>query len=222
MLDSVFLLYIVLFVVYFIIHSLLASLWFKKWCFTHWPSLEVRYRLIFNILSMILFVPLVMLLVLYPGEMLWQWSGWKALIANSMAFAAAIAFYLSLADYNMNEFFGINLSKLRINALPKQEQFYIGRFHLYVRHPWYFFLLVILWTRDMTTYQLLAAIMITLYLIIGSYLEEKKLIHCFGNSYRLYQKKVPGLIPLPWKCLSREEADQLVDNYELKEKTINL
>lgn len=210
MLDTAFVLYLILFVVYFVIHSLLASLWFKQWCFKHWPKLKLSYRLFFNFLSSILFIPLVILLFLYPGEMLWQWRGWEAVIANFLAFAAVIGFYLSLADYNMSEFFGINLVTKKMYESPIKEQFYLGKFHLYVRHPWYFFLLVILWTRDMTTYQFLAAMMITLYLIIGSYLEEKKLIVFFGEVYQRYQKKVPGLIPLPWKYLSREEADRLM------------
>jgi len=210
MLDSVLFVYIVLFVVYFVIHSVLASLEFKKWCFTHWPNLELSYRLWFNILSTILLIPLILLLYLYPGETLWQWTGWKAILMNLLAFTAIFGFYFSLSDYNISEFLGIDLSSKKIIKQPTQEQFYLGTFHRYVRHPWYFFLLVILWTRDMTTYQFISAIMITLYLIIGSYFEEKKLIHCFGDVYSRYQKKVSGLIPLPWKYLTQIEADSLI------------
>jgi methanethiol S-methyltransferase len=208
--DSILFLYIVVFVVFFITHSVLASLWFKKWCFDHWPGLELSYRLFFNILSTILLVPLLVLLSLYPGELLWQWTSWKAILMNLLAFTAMIGFYLSLSDYNINDFLGINLSTQKIIKQPTQEKFYLGKFHRYVRHPWYFFLLVILWTRDMTSYQFLSTIMISVYLIIGSYLEEKKLISCFGEVYHLYQTKVSGLIPLPWKYLSKSEADSLL------------
>ena len=210
MLDSIFFVYVVLFVVYFIIHSLLASLWFKKWCFTVWPNLELSYRILFNIISTILLIPLVILLYYYPGEVLWQWTNWQAVLANLLAFIAMIGFYFSLSDYNMSEFLGINLSTQKIIKQPTQETFYLGNFHRYIRHPWYFFLLIILWSRDMTTYQFLVASLITLYLIFGSYLEEKKLISYFGEVYRIYQTKVPGLIPLPWKYLSKSEADTLI------------
>ncbi len=63
----------------------------------------------------------------------------------------------------------------------------------------------------MTTYQFLTAVLISLYLIIGSYLEEQKMISYFGEVYRMYQQKVAGLIPLPWKFLTRKEADRLLE-----------
>jgi methanethiol S-methyltransferase len=211
MIDSVLIIYIVLFTAYFIIHSLTASLGFKNWCFSLWPNLKLTYRLWFNILSSILLVPLIILLVIYPGEILWQWTGWQAVFVNILAVSAAIGFYFSLSDYNMTEFWGINIFSGQISKNLPKEQFYIGRFHLYVRHPWYFFLLIILWTRDMTTYQFLTAVLISLYLIIGSYLEEQKMISYFGEVYRMYQQKVAGLIPLPWKFLTRKEADRLLE-----------
>ena len=206
MFDSVLIAYIVLFTAYFVIHSLMASLWFKERCFSFWPNLKLTYRLWFNILSSILLIPLIMLLILYPGEMLWQWTGWQAVFANSLALFAALGFYFSLSDYDMSEFLGVNVFTRQINKNSSKEQFYIGRFHLFVRHPWYFFLLIILWTRDMTTYEFLTATLISLYLIIGSYLEEQKMVYCFGEVYRTYQQKVAGLIPLPWKFLTRKEA----------------
>ena len=56
---------------------------------------------------------------------------------------------------------------------------------------------------------LLSSVMITVYFIIGSHLEEKKLLVYHGDTYRRYMARVPGLIPLPWKSLSAEEADRL-------------
>jgi hypothetical protein len=56
---------------------------------------------------------------------------------------------------------------------------------------------------------LLSAIMITLYFIIGSLLEERKLLAYYGEAYREYRQRVPGLFPLPWRNLSREQAREL-------------
>jgi len=53
---------------------------------------------------------------------------------------------------------------------------------------------------------LVSALAITLYFVLGSRLEERKLIAVHGDTYRRYRAKVPGLLPLPWKRLSREEA----------------
>ena len=56
---------------------------------------------------------------------------------------------------------------------------------------------------------LLSAIAITLYFIIGSRWEERKLIAYHGEIYRRYRQQVPGLIPLPWRYLNRIEAEAL-------------
>ena len=57
---------------------------------------------------------------------------------------------------------------------------------------------------------LTSAIMITLYLIIGSCLEERKLVACYGEAYRDYQRHVPALIPRPWRYLNRAQVDRIL------------
>ncbi len=47
----------------------------------------------------------------------------------------------------------------------------------------------------------------TFYMLVGSKLEERKLIVEYGETYARYCKKVPGLIPRPWRYLNKEEAD---------------
>jgi hypothetical protein len=62
----------------------------------------------------------------------------------------------------------------------------------------------------MSVTTLLSSVMITLYFFIGSRLEEKKLLVYHGDTYRRYMARVPGLIPLPWKSLTPEEAEALL------------
>jgi protein-S-isoprenylcysteine O-methyltransferase Ste14 len=57
--------------------------------------------------------------------------------------------------------------------------------------------------------RLVSAWWITLYFILGSRLEERKLWARFGAAYREYMARVPGLLPLPWRILSQEEARRL-------------
>ena len=42
------------------------------------------------------------------------------------------------------------------------------------------------------------ALISTIYLILGSRLEEEKLVAQFGEAYRKYQREVPMLVPLKW------------------------
>jgi protein-S-isoprenylcysteine O-methyltransferase Ste14 len=49
-------------------------------------------------------------------------------------------------------------------------------------------------------------LVMTTYFIVGSKLEERKLIAYHGERYRRYMEKVAGLVPLPWKIISKTQA----------------
>lgn len=210
---------LLLFLAYFAIHSLTASLWMKRLVANHVPGLVPYYRLLFNALAVLLAIPLALLVWQHPGELLWQWQGVGFYLANGLALLAAIAFLFSLKMYDMAEFWGMRQLREQVHELKDLERFKISLFHRYVRHPWYSMLLVILWSRDMTTTSLLVYGLITLYLIIGSRLEERKLIAYHGEVYRRYRKQVPGLVPLPWKYLTAQRANELLESvYDQVEK----
>jgi len=202
------------FISYFAFHSLLASLMVKQWVARHWPGLMPYYRLMFNALAIILSIPLVVLVLLYPGEPLWQWQGMGFYLSSALALLAVAGFLYSLKHYDLSEFWGTRQLKEGNQSVHDQEKFQISPFHRYVRHPWYFFGLVIIWTRDVSSVQLVVYLLVTAYFIYGSHLEEKKLIAYHGEVYKKYRQKVAGLFPLPWKILSREEAEQLLREYQ--------
>jgi len=205
---------ILIFLGYFVIHSITASIGLKQWVSVRWPTSMPWYRLGFNALAVVLCVPLLWILSVYPGEPLWQWQGWLFYLANGFAFLAMVGFIASLKYYDLHEFFGTRQLMGKVTSVKDLEAFHISPFHRYVRHPWYFFLLVLIWTRDMSTTQFAAYLMVTLYLIVGSRMEEKKLIVYHGEVYRLYCEKVSGLVPLPWKKLNPRQAEALLLKYK--------
>jgi protein-S-isoprenylcysteine O-methyltransferase Ste14 len=78
------------------------------------------------------------------------------------------------------------------------HQLLITGIHRYIRHPLYLGTFTFLWGLFLTTPYLsllIANSIITVYTLIGIRLEETKLINEFGENYKLYQKKVPKLIP---------------------------
>ena len=194
---------------YFVLHSLLASLTLKSFVVRHLPSLMPAYRLVYNIIALLLlFIPL-WLTFARPSEYLWQWQGLSWWIANMLALLAIAGFFWSLKYYDGQEFMGIRQLKTRAASIEDQESFRLSPLHRFVRHPWYFLGLVLIWSRDMTSYMLTSALMMTLYFWIGSRLEEKKLLTYYGERYRIYTQKVAGLVPLPWRYLTQQEADRL-------------
>ncbi len=55
---------------------------------------------------------------------------------------------------------------------------------------------------------------LTAYLVIGTFLEERKLVVEFGDQYRQYQREVPMLFPVKWmkKALTTDIIEDAEEN----------
>jgi protein-S-isoprenylcysteine O-methyltransferase Ste14 len=191
------------------LHSLLAALGFKAAAAGRFPRLMPGYRLAYNLLATLALLPILWLLGRHPGPWLWRWQGGLAWLMNGLGLLAASLLVFGPGTYDLAEFLGLRQWQERRTAAEEQEPFRISALHRYVRHPWYALSLVILWTRDMTPGMAVSALWITIYFIVGSRLEERKLLVRFGEAYRTYLARVPGLVPRPWRVLSRAEARRL-------------
>ena len=191
---------------YFLIHSLLASLLIKRWVESHYRGFLRWYRLSFNVIAVILLLVPLWLLYSQRSELIVDWSGYWQWFAHAVALIAIAGFAWSVKFYDGAEFLGLKQIRENLRQVEDQESLRISPMHRYVRHPWYFLGLVLIWTRDMDAGFLLTACMATAYIVVGSRLEEKKLLEYHGDVYFQYARQVPGLIPLPWKYLSRQQA----------------
>ncbi len=191
-------------ILYAALHSLLADLGVKAAVSKHFPGFTPWYRLAFNGIALLTAIPLMWLMRVVPGAELWAWQGAWAWLANGLAIAALFGAMQSSKAYAMNDFLGLGV--LGGDKAIERDVFRLSTAHRFVRHPWYSFGLVIVWTRDLNSAMLVSALAITLYFIVGSWLEEQKLIAIHGDTYRRYRERVPGLLPLPWKWLNRQEA----------------
>ncbi len=69
----------------------------------------------------------------------------------------------------------------------------------WVRHPQYFFILVMIWSQpDLTADRLLFNVLWSAWIIAGTLLEERDLVVTLGDRYREYQSRVPMLVP--WRA----------------------
>jgi len=194
---------------YFSLHSMLASVRAKRFVAHRFPRLMPDYRLFFNALAVILLLPLLWLILQDPGPLLWAWQGpWKWLM-TSISYLALIGLLWSTRSYDMSVFLGLRQWRERRRQTGDPETLHITPLHRFVRHPWYFLGLLMLWSRDQYLNQTLFYALATAYLVVGSRLEEHKLVHQYGDAYRLYRHRVPGLIPLPWRWLKQPDAERL-------------
>lgn len=81
---------------------------------------------------------------------------------------------------------------------PRPPVFNLRGPYFWIRHPLYFFMLVLIWsTPDVSLDRLLFIVLWTSWTLVGAHLEERDLVAEFGDKYRQYQKTVPML--LPWR-----------------------
>ena len=74
----------------------------------------------------------------------------------------------------------------------------INGIHRFVRHPLYTGTIMVVWGFYFVfpyLNNLIAVVLLTLYVIVGIRFEERKLIAEFGDQYLDYRKKVPPLVP---------------------------
>ena len=196
-------------ILYLALHSLLADPRIRYRLETCSPWLRRRYRLFYTLQSSVLILPPLALLVLWygEGEPVWAWHGAAGWVADGLALLAVLGFLRTTRAYDMGAFLGLRTDTGHANTTGLQ----ISPLHRHVRHPWYSLGLVLLWTRDMPPALLVTALCITGYLLVGIRLEERKLIDEFGGRYREYRRRVPALVPRPWRRLTKKEAQQLSD-----------
>ncbi len=199
---------------YFMIHSLFASLTIKTYVSEHMPSFMPAYRLSFNLIASVLLIPPLWILYQGQSQMLWKYSGISLWITHAIALLAIIGFLYSLKFYDGQEFLGLRQLRDNEQRVEDQENLHISPLHRFVRHPWYTFALMLIWTRPMNDLMLVTAIMLTLYFFLGSRMEEGKLITYYGETYKNYKNRVPGIIPLPWKFLTSSQAEQLIHDHQ--------
>lgn len=204
--DSVLGALALLWIAYGAWHSFTASMRVQGWFARRFPRGARLYRLLYNALAVLLAVPPLLLMWRYSGPPLWRWPGPLAWAAQAATLLALAGFAASLRAYDLGEFLGLT----QLRGTPGDAgPLRLSVWHRFVRHPWYFFGLVLLWSREMNAAWLVTAATLTAYLVVGVRLEERKLVARYGENYRRYQYAVPALIPRPWRHLSRREAEAL-------------
>ncbi len=188
---------VLLWICWCILHSLLITATVNRWVRKKGGFLQGSYRLAYILFSCISLIPLLWYQYSLPQEVIFSWHGSWRLVQLGLLLYAAVLFYTGKKIYDTDFFLGISQWRDYCGGQPDRETPFSSQGVLgYVRHPWYSGGLAFLWgLGSLTDVTLSVKIILTLYLVIGTLLEEKKLKQELGLAYLEYCRKVPMLIP---------------------------
>ncbi|MCA9259061.1 MAG: hypothetical protein KDA61_07670, partial [Planctomycetales bacterium] len=128
-----------------------------------------------------------------------QLLGWSIVVASSF-----------MIDHF--ELFGLQQVYYRLIDQPVPRPTFTKKYlYRFVRHPLQMGMLMGVWaTPHMSTSHMFLSAMMTMYITVGLYLEERDLATFLGRDYELYRRQVPMILPLSRGFTAKSEAlDQL-------------
>lgn len=140
------------------------------------------------------------------------WAFDSALVRNGIMGLQAVGWMLLFAasfEIDHYETFGLKQPFYAMKGKSMPEfHFQTKRIYRFVRHPIQTGIFIGMWAAPtMSSSHLMFASLMTVYILVGLYFEERDLVRQFGERYRRYQREVPRL--LPWRAPQpREQVQQ--------------
>jgi len=193
---------------------ILVGLWTAVWCFfhswfvshrwrnlvrRHFPRYHVFNRLLYVVFSTFSLGLLMLWIRTLPTVTLFAWPGWWTWVRWLGVTEAIFLFWLGTRGYDNRSFLGLTqaLDYLRKNP-TREPPFRSTGILAIIRHPWYTGTLVLLiFCLPYTDTNLVWRSVFLVYTLIGTELEERKLLKDFGAAYAVYRSEVPRFFPDP-------------------------
>jgi protein-S-isoprenylcysteine O-methyltransferase Ste14 len=182
--------------IYFTLHSLLATTWLKESVARQYPTAARFYRLAYNQMSVWGFLLIIRYQSQLPEIWLFRPSGLVVVLAWALLGTGVVVAVAALRGYDLGEFAG--WAYVRAGAQAADVPLHTAGLNRLVRHPLYLGLLLGLlgfWLLSPTGTCTVFVGCNVAYLLVGTRLEERKLIQRFGAAYARYQARVPQLLP---------------------------
>ena len=180
-------------IIWGIVHSVTASLEFKEFLRSLLGMEFMRfYRLLYNVFSVVSFAPILYMAALLPTQTLYRVSPpWNYLMLAGQGLAAVLEVVAVLQTDTLS-FVGLR----QLFEEEKPGGLITKGFYKYMRHPLYTFGLLFLWlSPSVTVNSFILYIFLTIYILVGAFFEERKLLREFGQAYADYKSVTPMLIP---------------------------
>jgi methanethiol S-methyltransferase len=183
---------------YCALHSYLISISFTNLMTRLLKNYYAFFRIFYIIFSFVLLVPLIKYTSQFDDNIIITYGQELTVIRYILMYGSLIMFaWAFFIDYDALSFFGIrqilNFGKTadKNRAVELKKKGLLGL----MRHPMYLALIIYLWCQTFRLIDIYVNTVLTIYVIIGTYLEERKLVLEFGDRYIKYKQEVPMLIP---------------------------
>lgn len=194
--DSSYGLLILLWVIFYAHHTLFASLNIKRKIKALVKKAYLWNRLMYSIVSSFIFFGIFVYASTLKPSLLLQPNEVLTYVGYMLATFGTIILVKSFKHFSGKRFAGF----VPHDDLETSEELIQSGIHGIIRHPIYAGLMLIFMGYFLFSPTMSALIhlgMLLLYLPLGIYFEEQKLIQIFGSAYERYREKIPALIP--WK-----------------------
>jgi protein-S-isoprenylcysteine O-methyltransferase Ste14 len=180
-----------------LVHSFSASHGFKRFVRRLFgqPAYQRLYRLSYNMFSFASLLPIFLMLLTLPDRPLYNIPAPWIYLTTLVQGLAVFVLIASVMKTGPMEFAGFaQLSAYYDDTQP--VKLVTDGLYAIIRHPIYTASLVFIWfSPEMTVNHLVLWMVFSVYIFIGAYFEERKLLADFGAEYAAYKSRTPMLIP---------------------------
>ncbi len=176
-----------------VVHSWMASLKFKNTLQRLLGNGRMKfYRLFYNSVSVISIVPVIYLMITLPDRDFYQIPApWSHMMLAGQGISVFLLLVVGLQT-DVLSFVGLR----QLLEAEQSEKLLTTGFYGMVRHPLYTFILLSLWLSASVSINFFMVYLgLTVYILVGIYFEERKLLREFGQAYADYRFVTPMLIP---------------------------
>ena len=180
-----------------VLHSVLASHGFKRLLRKIFGPMAYHrlYRISYNLFALASLLPIALMLITLPDQTLYSIPAPWVYISSFVQGLAVFALIAGVMQTGPLEFAGLAQLSSSFSDRPPAG-LVVNGLYAYVRHPLYSAGLVFIWfSSDMSVNRLALWAIFSVYIVIGAFFEEKKLLKDFGTEYAEYKAKTPMLIP---------------------------
>jgi len=162
------------------------------------PMLGGGYRLSYNLLAVVhLGVVLLIGRVLLSSNRFDLLNSWPfSLLSMMLVVLGILLMLLALRQYDLGQFSGLaQMRTAKSDRSVNLEPLSVSGMNRWVRHPLYSGLFLFLWGGALSPLGFWTAVFASVYVIIGAYYEEQKLLIVYGDAYAEYKSRVPAFFP---------------------------